>query len=621
MPNQILNPVPVTAHTRSVDVGGGKKESQVVIDLTKGERTDFMTSRDFFTQQEFSKVRGGIEKLLAFHGQQGRDALANLLAGRPIDVAQKKLLDASLGGFSNQPNAVQSVESWLKSGRPLPTPFLRVGNGFPVLPDDIRQTAKSLATIEGKTPGSVETLYKIANGEGTTVPEGTLQALRDAGIINAKNKISNPAVQVLLQKEGALYRQEAGLRVASVNAAAASFAPGKAPPPEGAHPAGYLDSERNVAGSQSAARYRSEAPRGMEEFPMQAWSNPHASPAAVSVPKAAALPPSVPVEIRGPASSLPPPSIPAGPPAAVSVSVTPPAVHNGAASVNALEVEGGVMAVGREATGASKALKLGGAAAPAVIGAVIEGGTAAAQGKTKYEVLKATGHGAVNGAFGVDDAKIAMDKTQRPADRWLGGFRAGTAFTATVAGGTTVLAPNPVTAVVAGVSGAANVGLGVVQDIAHWTGLANNPGTIEQTFALLQAFDALGEKNQREMLAERQDPLGTYRKALESGDKLHAQAALAVYQKHIMDQYRTGKLTSGKDEDRYSNDDNRNGKNAFKVADRLAQTLYDDAAKHGFQPTQQSAAVQIQKTDSTIAAASQKAAAIASVKKQSFATP
>ena len=182
----------------------------------------------------------------------------------------------------------------------------------------------------------------------------------------------------------------------------------------------------------------------------------------------------------------------------MSAPVTTSAAHSGAATVSPIEVEGGVTAVGREAAGASKALKLGGAAAPAVIGAVIEGGTATAQGKSKYEVLKATGHGAFNGAFGVDDAKIALDKSQRAADRWLGGLRSATAATATVAGGTTLLAPNPVTAVVAGVSGVANVGLAVVQDVAHWTGLANNPGTIEQAYGLLRAFDAMGEKNQRE---------------------------------------------------------------------------------------------------------------------------
>ena len=98
-------------------------------------------------------------------------------------------------------------------------------------------------------------------------------------------------------------------------------------------------------------------------------------------------------------------------------------------------------------------------------------------------------------------------------------------------------------------------------------------------------------------MAGRQDPLGTYKKALESGDKLQAQAGLAVYQKHILDQYRTGRLTSGKDEDRYSSDDNRNGKNAFKAADKLAQNLYDDASKHGFQPSQQASAAQAKKTD------------------------
>jgi hypothetical protein len=232
----------------------------------------------------------------------------------------------------------------------------------------------------------------------------------------------------------------------------------------------------------------------------------------------------------------------------------------------------------------SNLAKVGGAALPGVIGGVIEGGTAAAQGKSGTQILKATGHGVLNGAIGIDDAKTALDSHQRPMDRILGGLRAGTAATATGAGIATLTPLAPAAGPVAFGAGVANVTLGVVQDIAHWTGLANNPGTIEQTYDMLSALEKLSQKNEQEMFNERKDPLGTFRKALESGDKVKAQTALTIYENHLLYEYRNGKFTSGKDEDRYSNDDDKNGKNAAKAAMKLAQNLYDDAAKRGFHP-------------------------------------
>jgi hypothetical protein len=236
-----------------------------------------------------------------------------------------------------------------------------------------------------------------------------------------------------------------------------------------------------------------------------------------------------------------------------------------------------VAEAGEGASRASRIAEVGGAVAPMVVGGVIGGVVSAAKGNSAKQVAKDTAYGAADGAFGITDSKIAHDPKQRMTDRVLAGGRSATAKIATVAGGASLVPGGQEMAPVAAVAGIANLGLGVLQDAAYWTHLANNPGTISQIGEALGQFDkvcaanglAMAQQNGSLIAAAGKGALsGDYQKALTSGNRESAEIARAEYTSHLTNLMIHGKIP----------------KETYEAVEKLAEKAFTESEKNGFRP-------------------------------------
>jgi hypothetical protein len=528
-----------------------RRGEEEVIELLKGDRTDYSTTRDYFTRSEYDTVAKNVDTLKKNNGV----ALQRFINGKNLDAADKAIIEKTFGSnYADQREAVKAVYDWRLKNQHPPTNILRVDNR-PILSNDVKIAANALKEVQNTNPDALDAFKKVADGRSSELQKPMLQALEKAGLINNTGEISVVGKILANPTHGTEYLVNAGLVTKP------------APLPQSFHTVTADPGRQHVGGTRLT---RDDIFREVRPSP----HTPHYQP-PLATPSAA-----TPYAPSASTAELISPDV--RPPA-----TTVPAVASAEQKLAA--------ATARSANATSKALKIGTGAAPAVLGGVLAGGAALANGQGKYAALKAAGHGAVDGALGISDAKIAMDPKQRPADRFLGGLRAATATTATGAAIATAVAPNPVTATTAAVAGTANLVLGVAQDVAHWTGLANNPGTIEQSAQLLGQLNHFLDPDPK---ANGQS-LVAFTNALTHGNKAEAAHQLAEYKHYVKEQHRMGRL-SNRPEDRYSTDPNINGQKTFDAANNLADKLYKDAEKRNFQPekphsiAQQSAPVQQQ---------------------------
>jgi hypothetical protein len=215
--------------------------------------------------------------------------------------------------------------------------------------------------------------------------------------------------------------------------------------------------------------------------------------------------------------------------------------------------------------------------APMVMDAAIEAVKTAFHGGSIGEIAVAGGRGAANGAFSANDAPTMSNVHERVADRVLAGGRMITATGATFFGGISLVPGGqealPVSLTLLG----ANQALGLAQDAAYYSHLADHPGVIASDYAALKEYKHATEVNARQIPAdnaalvhatEKGGLADYYEKALASGDRKQAETARAEYTQHLQNMLIHGKITPQN----------------YEATDKLARTAFDDAEKQGFKP-------------------------------------
>jgi len=187
------------------------RDGKVVIDLTMGARQSWTTTRDYFTQDDFTSLRDGMKKM------EGSSALAHLREGKELSAAEKTLLKTHLGKFSEDKGAVNYVADFMK-GKPanaVPESLVREGT-HALVQSDIRDAAKRLAGLGDKAGPAVETMRDIAAGKTVDAAARTsaTKVFKEAGLLNGRDEVSIVG-SYLLKQEGKAVLAAAGVKAAT----------------------------------------------------------------------------------------------------------------------------------------------------------------------------------------------------------------------------------------------------------------------------------------------------------------------------------------------------------------------------------------------------------------------
>ncbi len=214
-----VDPVPFIEHTRN---------GKVVVNFVAGQRRDLMTTREFFTKEEFLKIKDGIKALK--ETPIGRAAIQKLKEGTLLSDAEAKLLEQKLSNFAKDPNAIESVEKWVASnGSKVPEAIMRL-NSRPVFANEIQYAAEQLAKMEVKSKGTIDVLRKMAAGDVKGVSPQLVRDFKSMGLIVGDGSVSDLG-KLLIQKEGTPFIAEAlraGGALASKGAVTLEFVGGMA---------------------------------------------------------------------------------------------------------------------------------------------------------------------------------------------------------------------------------------------------------------------------------------------------------------------------------------------------------------------------------------------------------
>ncbi|MEZ0224632.1 MAG: hypothetical protein ACAH83_08775 [Alphaproteobacteria bacterium] len=192
------------------------RDGKIVIDLTMGPRSDWLTTRENFVKDDFLAVKNGIQKLEST--RDGATALQHLKAGDTLNEAEKALLKKNLGNFAENGAAVKAVQQWVKdNGNKLPEALWH-SEGQAVFQDDIRAGAKRLAGVKNAET-AVATMKDIEAGKAVTDAARTeaLKTFKEAGLQNGRNELSLVG-SALMKEEGKAFLTGAGLKAATSTA-------------------------------------------------------------------------------------------------------------------------------------------------------------------------------------------------------------------------------------------------------------------------------------------------------------------------------------------------------------------------------------------------------------------
>lgn len=186
------------------------RDGKIVVDLTMGARTSWTTTRDYFTQDDFTALRDGMKKM------EGSSALQHLKEGKELTAAEKTLLKTHLGKFSEDKGAVNFVADFMK-GKPanaVPESLVREG-GHALVQSDIRDAAQRLAKQGDKAAPAVETMRDIAAGKTVDAAARTsaTKVFKEAGLLNGRDEVSIVG-SYLLKQEGKAVLAAAGVKAA-----------------------------------------------------------------------------------------------------------------------------------------------------------------------------------------------------------------------------------------------------------------------------------------------------------------------------------------------------------------------------------------------------------------------
>ena len=188
-----------------------QREGQTVVELAMGPRTEWTTTRDFFTESAFLQVRAGIEKLEST--RLGINALSKLKTGEVPDPAESKLLKDSLGGYDNR-NAVKAVSDWARNhGKDMPAKILKNDAGRVIFPSELANAAHVLAETLGPRAGeAVETMRKIQSGAEVSKEARDLAkgAFEKTGLVTPQGELGYVG-EFLLGREGAKFLSAEGI--------------------------------------------------------------------------------------------------------------------------------------------------------------------------------------------------------------------------------------------------------------------------------------------------------------------------------------------------------------------------------------------------------------------------
>lgn len=190
------------------------RDGKVVVDLTMGARTSWTTTRDYFTRDDFTALRDGMNKI------EGSSALTHLREGKTLTDAEKTLLQTHLGKFAGDRDSVNAVTAFMK-GKPagaVPESLLREG-AHAILQSDIRDAAAALAKQGDKAGPAISTMRDIAAGKTVDAAARTsaTKVFKEAGLLNGRDELSSVG-SYLLKQEGKSFLTAAKVADAGIDA-------------------------------------------------------------------------------------------------------------------------------------------------------------------------------------------------------------------------------------------------------------------------------------------------------------------------------------------------------------------------------------------------------------------